>query len=81
MTKMKTILISLISLSLFSCHKDQPINYEALALELDSILVEDQKYRSQMNSTFENFGWDSDEMRKLWSYQNKIDSSNLVRII
>lgn len=78
---MKTILFSLISLILFSCHREQTINYEKLALELDSILVEDQKYRSQMKNTFETYGWDSDEMRQLWSYQDKIDSSNLIRII
>lgn len=78
---MKTILISLISLILLSCNKEQTINYEALATALDSILVEDQKYRSQMNSVSEAYGWNSDEMRQLWNKQNKIDSTNLLRII
>lgn len=52
-----------------------------LTNELDSILEIDQKYRGEMQSVQKEFGWGSEEMKKLWIKQNKIDSSNLQRII
>lgn len=52
-----------------------------LVHELDSIFELDQKYRAEMQSVRNEFGWNSDEFNKLWTKQNKIDSSNLQRIL
>jgi len=58
-------------------------NIDTLALvnELDSIFELDQKYRAEMQSVQTEFGWNSDEMNELWTKQNRIDSSNLHRIL
>jgi hypothetical protein len=53
----------------------------ALVNELDSIIELDQKYRAEMQSVQSEFGWNSDEMNELWTKQNRIDSSNLQRIL
>lgn len=57
------------------------IDSTSLAIELDSIFEIDQKYRAEMQSVQNEFGWNSKEMSQLWVKQNKIDSSNLQRII
>jgi hypothetical protein len=59
------------------------LNIDTLALvnELDSIFELDQKYRAEMQSVQNEFGWNSDEMNDLWTKQNRIDSSNLHRIL
>ena len=53
----------------------------ALVNELDSIFELDQKYRADMQSVQNEFGWNSDEMNELWTKQQRIDSSNLQRIL
>jgi hypothetical protein len=53
----------------------------ALTNELDSIFEIDQKYRAEMQTVQNEFGWNSKEMSKQWIKINKIDSSNLKRII
>lgn len=53
----------------------------ALVKELDSIFELDQKYRAEMQSVQNEFGWKSDEMNELRAKQNKVDSSNLQRIV
>lgn len=45
---------------------------------LDSVHVEDQKYRSELDSIGKEYGWDSDEIMNHWQIISKIDSSNLV---
>ncbi|SDG82557.1 DUF6624 domain-containing protein [Psychroflexus sediminis] len=52
-----------------------------LVNELDSIFELDQKYRAEMQSVQNEFGWNSDEMNEFWTIQNRIDSSNLQRIL
>ncbi|NEN25698.1 hypothetical protein G3O08_19600 [Cryomorpha ignava] len=59
----------------------QDIDTLALVNELDSIFELDQRYRAEMQSVQNEFGWNSDEMNELWTKQNRIDSSNLQRII
>ncbi len=44
---------------------------------LDSINVEDQKYRTEIEAINQKHGWESDEMINHWKKINKIDSSNL----
>lgn len=44
-------------------------------------MVADQKYRNQMPAVQEECGWNSSEMSELWKKQNKIDQSNLKRIL
>ncbi len=66
---------------LLGCSPDKVVNYELLTNELDSIFIIDQKYRTEMRSLQQDFGWNSPEMSELRIKQNKIDSSNLQRII
>jgi len=51
-----------------------------LALMLDSIFVEDQKYREQLRGMEEKYGWESREVQDHWKMISKIDSSNLVKV-
>jgi hypothetical protein len=57
------------------------IDTSALTNVLDSIFEIDQKYRAEMQTVQNEFGWNSKEMSKQWIKINKIDSSNLKRII
>lgn len=49
-------------------------------VELDSIMVLDQKYRQELNSVFSEFGYDSKEFQSLLKKQNSIDSTNLIYV-
>ncbi|SMG29119.1 hypothetical protein SAMN05661096_01798 [Marivirga sericea] len=74
-------IMPLLLLILFSCNTEKSLNTEKLAIELDSILVVDQKYRLQMQEVQEEYGWNSPEMGELWKKQMQIDRSNLERVI
>lgn len=54
------------------------IDYTQLRHILDSINIEDQKYRSDVDSINKAFGWSSDEMKDHWTKINEVDASNLV---
>ncbi len=47
---------------------------------LDTIFLEDQKYRQQINIVKDKYGWDSDEMKAHWKIINEKDSLNLIKI-
>lgn len=47
---------------------------------LDSIYVEDQKYRQQIDGIEKKYGWDSKEMKNHWKIINKKDSINLIKV-
>lgn len=64
-----------------SCSTKQSIDTERLTLELDSILVADQKYRAQMQDVRQEYGWNSQEMGELWQKQQEVDESNLSRVL
>lgn len=51
-----------------------------LVAQLDSIYIEDQKYRLQLNKTEEKFGWDSKEMKNLVKIIDTKDSINGISI-
>ncbi len=51
-----------------------------LALKLDSIYTEDQKYREQIDRVEKQFGWESKEMKALWKIINEKDSDNLINV-
>lgn len=51
-----------------------------LAAMLDSIYVEDQKYRQQIEGIEKKFGWDSKEMEAHWKIINQKDSINLIKV-
>ena len=63
-----------------ACNNKPVIDNDQLTRELDSIFVEDQKYRAEMHDVMEKFGWSSAQMRELFEKQERIDSTNLVRI-
>ncbi|MBI1803161.1 MAG: tetratricopeptide repeat protein [Ignavibacteriae bacterium] len=59
----------------YESHLNKP-----LMRELEAINDSDQRNRMMMDSVQKRFGWDSKEMKELWSKQNKIDSLDLSRI-
>lgn len=55
-----------------------PTDLSAIGKLLDSIHVEDQKYRGQMDAIMQEHEWESDEMKKHWEKINRTDASNLM---
>jgi hypothetical protein len=51
---------------------------KSLARKLDSIVVEDQKYRLQLTPAMKEFGSLSPQVKNLWKTIKKSDSSNLI---
>ncbi|MCW3081497.1 DUF6624 domain-containing protein [Segetibacter sp.] len=51
-----------------------------LAAQLDSIYVEDQQYRRQIDSLQKKYGWESKEMTAHWKIINEKDSINLIKV-
>lgn len=51
-----------------------------LVAQLDSIYIEDQTYRQQINAIEKKYGWESKEMKELWKIINEKDSINLIKI-
>ncbi|MDX1628239.1 MAG: DUF6624 domain-containing protein [Fulvivirga sp.] len=51
---------------------------KAIGSLLDSIYIEDQKYRDEIEEISERYGWESEEMQKHWAKITKTDSNNLV---
>jgi len=51
-----------------------------LVHQLDSIYLEDQKYRKQIDEIEKKFGLDSKEMKTQWKIINEKDSSNVIKI-
>lgn len=47
---------------------------------LDTIFHEDQKYRKQLTSIGEKYGWESGEMKALWNRINEKDSINILKV-
>jgi len=59
--------------------KEAGVDMELMA-EFENILYEDQRYRKEMNTVEEKYGWKSPQMDSLWTLQNKADSLNTLRI-
>jgi hypothetical protein len=51
-----------------------------LVATLDSIYVEDQSYRKQIDGIEKKYGWESKEMKDHWKIINKKDSINLIKV-
>lgn len=49
-----------------------------LAAVLDSIFIDDQKYRMQIDEVEKKYGWESNEMKAHWKIINEKDSLNLI---
>lgn len=47
---------------------------------LDSIYIEDQKYRQQIDGIEKKYGWESKEMKAHWKIINEKDSINLIKV-
>lgn len=47
---------------------------------LDSIYIEDQKYRLQIEGLEKKYGWDSKEMKDHWKIIHEKDSINLIKV-
>ncbi len=72
----------LLFLSLYSCkvQTDGHLDINQIKIELDSIKVLDQLYRSEMQNLYTQYGSESKEFKDAISKQNKIDSLNLIYI-
>ena len=86
---MKSGIILLLLLFLtFSCKKaplqntnpssNIPTNLTEVGQLLDSLHVEDQKYRAELDGIIEEFGWNSKEMSDQWEIISAADARNLV---
>ena len=53
-------------------------DFVSISVLLDSIHVEDQKYRQKIETIADKFGWESKEMSKNWKLISETDSSNLI---
>lgn len=51
-----------------------------LVVTLDSIYIEDQKYRLQIDGIEKKYGWESKEMKDHWKIINEKDSINLIKV-
>lgn len=51
-----------------------------LAAKLDSIYVDDQKYRQELNEMEKKYGWESKEMQDQWKIISEKDSINLIKV-
>lgn len=74
-------LLVLITLGCQHQPETNKIDKERLSKELDSIMIEDQRYRSEMQNMQMTGGWNTSKMQELWQKQSEIDESNLSRII
>lgn len=56
-------------------------NYnKPLVAQLDSVYINDQKYRQQIDTIEKKYGWESKEMKSLWKVINEKDSVNLIKV-
>lgn len=53
---------------------------KTLVAILDTVYIEDQKYRQQINDIESKFGWKSVEMQSLWKIIQEKDSINLIKV-
>jgi hypothetical protein len=78
----KVIIVTVILLPLFICfvpYTNGQLN-KALVAKLDSVYVDDQKYRVQIDSFIKKFGLQSKEMNLLIVAMNETDSVNVVKV-
>lgn len=57
---------------------DESTDFKEITRILDSIHVEDQKYRLNIDSLVQLYGWESEEMKNYWEIIKQTDSSNLI---
>jgi hypothetical protein len=53
---------------------------KTLVAILDSVYIEDQKYRQQIDVIEKKYGWESKEMKDYWKIINEKDSINLIKV-
>jgi len=53
-------------------------DFSAIRILLDSIYMEDQKYRGEIISIHDHYGRESEEIKALWKKINKADSCNRI---
>lgn len=51
-----------------------------LAAQLDSVYIEDQKYRKEISEIENKYGWGSKEMQDNWKLIQEKDSINLIKV-
>jgi len=58
---------------------EEKLNKPLMAM-LDTIYVEDQKYRQQIDGIAKKYGWESKELKDHWKIINEKDSINILKI-
>jgi hypothetical protein len=75
----KTLLLS-IYISVISTTFGQTTLNDTLVGQLDSVRIDDQLYRGQLESIQNKYGVESQEMKDLWKIIQRKDSLNLIKI-
>lgn len=75
-----TILFLFFMLSSCIIQTDNHQEINQIKIELDSIKILDQLYRSDMQNLYMQYGSESDEFQNVYSKQQKIDSLNLIYV-
>lgn len=71
------ILLNIVSANKYEAEKD--LDQKLIAI-LDTVLIEDQKYRMEINGIKEEFGWESPEMKAHFKTMREKDSVNLMLV-
>lgn len=63
-------------------NKDKAEEYfnKPLVQQLDSIYIDDQKYRMQVSELEKKYGWNSKELQDHWNKVNRTDAENLFKV-
>ena len=65
----------------FSAQSKQSVHYnKALVILLDSILINDQTYRLQLDAAHKKFEFDSYEVQSILEFINNNDDANLIKL-
>lgn len=81
--EMKITIALLIAIALQSCQpadKAPKLDVDKIKIELDSIMVLDQKHRSELSDLYKNYGFESNEFQSVFKKQRRIDSLNLIYV-
>ncbi len=82
--KITVFCVHLLVYVLTSCNGQESLNIDLnfeLARRLDSIYVEDQRYRGMIDSVLERYGFESKETADFCLRMGKSDSSNLAYVV
>lgn len=85
---LKSVIVLTVLVPCYSCGQSKQADvvslerqlYAAIARELVSVGLEDQKYRSKLDEVVRKYGAESKELRELSDAMDKADSINLIKV-